>query len=73
MLKERLKNGEVVEFTNDNYDHMRVEFRVSRWGGKSEFVLWLNGSMIKVVQSWKSAKAKIEELITDRELVEIAE
>ncbi len=41
-LKERLKNGEVIEFTNDDFDHMRLEFRESRWTGKLEFVVWLN-------------------------------
>lgn len=72
-LKERLKNGEVIEFTNDDFDHMRLEFRESRWTGKLEFVVWLNGSIIKLVQSWKSANTKIEQLIRDRQLVEISE
>mgnify|MGYP000898908716 FL=1 len=57
-MKDKLLNGETLEFTNKNQDEILVWFNV-KW---STFNLMLNAKVIKATKTFKPIETKLRNL-----------
>ena len=42
-------------------------------GGESVFKVYFNGAFVKIIKSWKSIQRKLNQLISDYDLIEVAQ
>lgn len=66
-IKTRIKDGEILEFTNDDGDMMELSHK-KVLGGGIEFIVMLNCKIVKMTKTFKPFKDKVEFLIATREL-----
>lgn len=69
-MKNRLLNGEIIEFKNPAGDWVILEHSKTL-GGSIEFKIELNGKIIKMCKTFKAFENKLKNLIKERELNEV--
>ena len=67
-LEKRLRQGEQIEFESDE-DLVEVRFSKTL-SGNLQFMLTLNSKLVLMVKTFKSLEARLNQLISERNLIE---